>query len=145
MAICKLVLSVIKIPNIHPSVFSSQEEDTWSSRGETTISQISPVISSSNNRGFKFFKPDLSTPISYREEISLIWYTSVQGVDWSEMSSDFKSVSIGDFYVLFGLFVSSKDDTLFSSYQEFIGTSLSIEFDNRSSDYSVSSFNLFGQ
>lgn len=115
MAIGKFVLSVIKIPNIHPSVFSSQEEDTGSCWGEATISQISSMISSSDDRGFKFFEPDLSAPISHREEISLIWDTSIQGVNWSEMSSDFKSVSVGDFYVLFGFFVSSKDDTLFSS------------------------------
>ena len=56
MAIGELVLSVVKIPDVHPSVlksrqyFSSEEEDTRSGGREAAIGQVGTVISGPNDR-----------------------------------------------------------------------------------------------
>jgi len=77
MTISKFILSIIEIPDIHPTVFSGKEKYTRSSGGEATVGQVSAVISSTNDRRFQFFEPNFSSPISYGKEVALIGNGSI--------------------------------------------------------------------
>lgn len=143
MAVSKFVLAVVKVPNIHPSVFSGKEENTRSSWGEATISKISTVISSSNDGRLKFFEPDLSGPISHGKEVSLIRNRSIQSINRSKMSSTFKTISIGNLDIFFRFLIRSDDNTLFSSHQKFISTGFGVEFEDGTSDNAFFRIDIF--
>lgn len=127
------------------SYLSSKEEDTGSGRGEATIRQISTMVTGTNNRGLQLFEPDLSAPVTHRQEVSLIRDTSVQGVDRAQVSADIQAITGIDFDVFLGFLVRGNNDTLFSTHQELIGTSLGVEFKDGTSDISLLVINHFSQ
>lgn len=134
MAVSKFVLAVVKVPNIHPTVFSGKEENTRSSWGEATIGKISTMVSRSNDRRLKFFEPDLGGPISHREEISLIRDRSIQGINGAKMSATLQTISVGNLDIFFGFLIGSDDNTLFSPHQKLISAGLGVELQHGTSD-----------
>jgi hypothetical protein len=65
MGVGNFVLSIIVIPDVHPSISSGEEKYTWSGRRETAVRQISSVIFSSDNWHFQIILPYFSTPVSH--------------------------------------------------------------------------------
>lgn len=61
------------------------------------------------------------------------------------MTSTFQSVSSSDLDIFFGLLIGSDDNTLFSTHQELIGASLSIELKHRPSHNTITGIHVFGQ
>lgn len=134
MGVGDLVLSVVVIPDVHPSVSSGEEEDSWSGWGEASIGEIGSVVLGSDDGDLEIILPDFGTPVSDGQEVLGILEGSLDRVDGSEMFSTFDSVSSSDFNILFGSFVSIEDSSLFSSDQEFGRSCFSIIFDDSTSD-----------
>ena len=91
-----LILSVVVIPNIHPSVFSSQEEGTNSGGWETTVTQVAWMISGFDQGCFEIVHPYFGTPIANRHEHLGKLKISGDAVDRTQMSM-IESQSIVDF------------------------------------------------
>lgn len=123
---CYFILTIVVIPNVHPTVLSNQEEHSISGWWPTPISQIRAMIFGSHDRGFDILNPNLSTPITNSQEVLSIRGTSVNGTYWSQVATIIHSISGSDFNVFLWFFIGNHDWSLFCTDEELGGSSLNV-------------------
>ena len=132
------ILSVEVIPQINPTISSSNKEQTSSGGRPGTIRQVSTVISGSDNRGLDIFIPDLfkknkepsithfhlfphylNRPITNRHEEFIVDGISLKSSDGTIMSSIINTNSGIGINISLRSLVNSQDGALLSTNQIF--------------------------
>lgn len=112
------ILSVIIIPNIEPSVLSGEEESAWSGWGETTVTQVTAVISGLYQWSLKIVHPNLSAPVAHCHEYLGKLQVSANWINWAQMSV-LHAQSRVDFNWSFWFLICYNNGSLFSTDHKF--------------------------
>jgi len=115
--VSNLILSVEVIPDVKEPIHSSEEEESFSMRSPTTISEVGVVVFSLHERSLELFRPDLGSPVSNCKEVFTDGRVSLDSIHWSVMLSSLETILLVDLNRSSRSLIHLEDISLLSSHQ----------------------------